>query len=179
MIRQSAVLPSRWLFVLEWKIVSEREARLTAATTAATNVQLQLKQRISAIQELAAEEDPAVVDSLLTVFAESTPQIREMILDTLFTRRDQLEAIVEAIEKNKIPVSAINGIQRASILDNPKFKDRAEKLFKSASKVDDSVLQKYVAALKEPRDLENGEKVFSAKCANCHQVRGIGFCSWS
>jgi putative membrane-bound dehydrogenase-like protein len=153
----------------------ERATRLADATKLITDVKTPIKRRISAVRELAEEDDPAVIESLMTVFPESTPQIREIITEALFTRRSQFGVVLDAIEKDRIPLSTLTAIQRAMILDNPQLKARAEKLFKSASKVDDILLQKYVAALKGSRNNENGAKVFTEKCANCHQVKGIGF----
>ncbi len=61
------------------------------------------------------------------------------------------------------------------MLGVPELKEKAEKLFKSASSVSDADLQRYVAALKEDRNSENGAKVFAEKCSSCHQVRGVGY----
>jgi putative heme-binding domain-containing protein len=162
--------------LLRIESLAEREVRLQVAAGRLGDLQLPLKDRLAAIAELAAEHDPEISGTLLQSFADGTPPIRQAILAALFRRRDRLLHVVTALEQGTISVSALDGAQRAMLLDasDPELKNRATNLLTVSSAIIEEHLPRFLSALDDERDTGRGEVVFREKCANCHQAHGVG-----
>lgn len=154
----------------------ERTARLNRAASDLANVQATTDARLGAVVELASEDDPAVAATLLESYATSGPQVQEAILAGAFSREDRLPFVLAAIECQKLPAAALSAVQRESLLgaQDTDVRSRASKAFAALDAVDEQMLARYVDALKAPRDLENGAKVFRETCGKCHQAHGLG-----
>ncbi|MEX2170939.1 MAG: PVC-type heme-binding CxxCH protein [Pirellulales bacterium] len=162
--------------VLRIESPAERHLRLEKAAGEMVDPQLPLDDRLAAIAELATEQDSEITAMLIQAFTDGTPPIRDAILEALFRRRDRLTEVVAALENGVILASALNGVQRASLLENSDsaISERAAKLLKAPSHALEAHLPRFVAALEVPRDAARGEIVFREKCANCHQAHGVG-----
>jgi len=154
----------------------ERAARLAHAENESRDVQLPLDERLRGINELAAEDDPAVAKTLATLYAESTPAVQEVILRSLFAKKNWLPVIVEGLEKQQIPPSALSAVHRSQLeeMKDKVARERALALLTKNSSGREDVYKRCLDAMKNPRDLARGEFIFREKCGNCHQVRGIG-----
>ena len=73
---------------------------------------------LRAIEELARETDDDVTATLLGSFTGGTPRVREAILAAVFSRRDRLPVVVDAIEYGSLPASALSAVQRKSLLEH-------------------------------------------------------------
>ena len=156
---------------------AQRKERLARAARAVADVKLPVPRRVAAVNELAAQSDAGTAIMLLASFGTSTPAVREAILDAVFSRREQLPAVVAAMEAKQLPLSALSAVRRTTLLKHPeeKLRQRAALLLKTVRSVDDATMSRFVAALAGDRDLTNGEAVFKKLCANCHRSHGIGF----
>lgn len=172
------VLPSAAALVALWKLESaaERAARLAAAERGMTDIARPLPERLAAVAQLAAEDDPAVTALLLAGLERSTPQVRTAMVEALLARRERLPQVVAALESKQLPPTALSAAQRSALLANldPQWRRRAGAIFDALRPVDEATLARYAAALKQPRDAARGEKLFRERCAVCHAAQGLG-----
>ena len=163
--------------LLKLETVAERKARLAKALREVANVQLSADRRLAAVRALGSESDPGIAARMLDAHAAATPAVRRAILGAAFARRDHLPAVVTAMEQGKLAVSALNAVQRNTLLEQPDdgLAKRARALFATLKPVDDATLQRFVTALKAKRDTGAGQVTFSQHCATCHRAHGIGF----
>ena len=162
--------------VLKLETAAERTARMNTALREMTNVKLPVARRLAAVRGLAAENDATLAARLLEAYPAATPAVRRAILGTAFGRRDHLTAVVLALEKKQLPAAALNTIQRETLRRHPDvaLRQRIESMLKPAQAVDEKTLQKFLDALKNPRDPANGSQVHRTHCATCHRAHGVG-----
>jgi putative membrane-bound dehydrogenase-like protein len=155
---------------------AQRTARIARATRDLNDVEASVEIRLAAVTQLAFDDDPRVIVSLLAAVPTSTPNVRDAILAAAFSRRDQLGLVIEAVETKRIPAALLSALQRAALLDikDPALRSRAVKLFQASSGSTPETFKQYVAALAEKRDAAHGEAVFRQRCAICHQAHGLG-----
>jgi len=163
--------------VLKLESETERMDRINTAIKRVGDVKLSVEKRIAAVDGLTAENDSKIATRLLDAFPVATPAVRRAILEAAFARPDYLPAVVSAVEKNQVPASALNSIQRSTLLQlsDVLVRKRAMALFKPLRSVDGKTLQRFVAALRKPRNEVNGEKMYRTHCSTCHRAHGIGF----
>ena len=163
--------------VLKLESEAERMGRINSTIKRVGDLKLSVEKRIAAVDGLAAENDSKIATRLLDSFSVSTPTVRRAILKAVFARSDYLLAVLSAVEKNQVPASAINAIQRNKLLQSSDalVQKRAMVLFKPLRSVDGMTLQQFIAALREPRNVVNGEKMYRIHCSSCHRAHGVGF----
>ncbi|MBI4325046.1 MAG: c-type cytochrome, partial [Chloroflexi bacterium] len=156
---------------------AQRKALLAQAAHDAGDVKLPAEARLAAVVQLAAAEDATATGALLAAWPTNTPKVREAILDAIFSRRDRLPALLDALERETIPTSALTAFHRITMLEHNRadIRERAGKLLRKSGGAGDEVFHRFAAALHGPRDPAQGEQVFREHCATCHQTRGIGF----
>jgi putative membrane-bound dehydrogenase-like protein len=132
--------------------------------------------RLAAVAEIAAENDPAVTQSLIASFELATPKVREAILEACFARADRLPAVVDAMEQGALPASACSAIQRAALEQHADaaLAKRAHQQFAKLLANLDGQIGDYSRALANPRDRARGAALFSQHCGVCHQAHGVG-----
>lgn len=170
---------------LAWELVrlmrietpAERDARLAKAMRQARDVTLNVDQRLAAISELAAENEESIAAALVESLPSATPRVRETILNALFSRRDRIPALLDAIEQNEIPASLLSAVHRTLLLEDKDetIRTRAGKLLTSTNAAALEAYPRFAAALQEPRDAQHGHQVFREVCGKCHQAHGVGF----
>jgi putative membrane-bound dehydrogenase-like protein len=163
--------------VLKLESETERMDRINTAIKRVGDVKLSVEKRIAAVDGLAAENDSKIATRILDAFPVATPAVRRAILEAVFARSDYLPEVVSAVEKNRVPASALNSIQRSTLLQlsDVLVRKRAMELFKPLRSVDEKTLQRFIAALTKPRNEVNGEKMYRTHCSTCHHAHGVGF----
>lgn len=174
--RELRALARSLIHVLSLEDPKERLERLAKAAERLADATEFVDARVAAVEELSAEEDPTVVDAMLEAFNGATPRVREAILSALFSNRERLASIAEAVEQNLIPAASLSAVQRLALVEHPdaSIRERVVKVLASSANQDEGAARKFVHALKETRDIEHGALVFREKCANCHQAHGVG-----
>ena len=173
-IRISALELTR---VLQLESSSERAKRLKMTFAEVRNLQLPVEKRLAAVRGLSAERDVSIATALLRAYPAATPTLRREILKSAFARRENLVAVIDALEQKIFEASALNTIQRNSLLEHPdaNIAARAKKVLAVPRSVDERTVKSFLAALAQKRDPVAGRKIFSLHCALCHQAHGIGF----
>lgn len=153
-------------------------ATRTASRADLTDSTAPTEKRLAALSLLAAGKDRSTGSDLLSAWPTSTPALRAAILDTLLTRRDRATALVDALERKELPLSALNASHRQLLREraDSHLRPRVETLFATAATPDfEAQSARYVAALAGPRDTKRGGELFAQLCATCHRVNGAGF----
>lgn len=174
---QSVRQAARKLTVLmKAETAAQRTLRLEQAKLTMSDIGRSGPDRLKAVEELAAENDGESTEHLMKAFGESTPKVRATILSAFLSRKDRHADLLSALEKGRMDVAALTAIQRETLVNaNDKaLAARARRLFSESEKVPPEVLTQYTLAFKAERDLDNGQRVFRAKCASCHQTHGLG-----
>ncbi len=99
-----------------------------------------------------------------------TPGVREAVLGMGVSRVSFHETLVQALEKEIIPVHALAPARRRALERSKEVGDRAKKLF--AQYVGSDRMKAFESAkpvLKLKGDRTNGAKIFTHVCANCHR----------
>ena len=127
--------------------------------------------------QLAAANDGDATTALLAAWSANTPQVRDAILDAIFSRRDRLPALLDALEQKAVSPAALTAFQRLTLFESDQLaiRARAAKLLATPSGANDETFRRFAAALNGKRDTQHGEQIFREHCATCHQAHGLGF----
>ena len=154
----------------------DRGRRISGLTARVGDAQAEPEQRLAAVRELAAENDPVVTASLIRGFEAATPAVREAILEACFARADRLPTVVDALEAGTLPASACTAMQRAALErhTDAELARRAHAQFVKLVANLDGEIARYSQALKHSRDVARGGALFKQHCGTCHQAHGVG-----
>jgi putative membrane-bound dehydrogenase-like protein len=130
----------------------------------------------AAITALGRTDDPKVPELLLAGWKHDSPQLRDLILDTLLSRDAWAGALLFSLEDQCTPASEIGPTQRTRLLSHrdARLRSRAEKVFAGATRSRQTVIDSYQSAIKTPGDPEAGAAVFKKACATCHRLGSVG-----
>ncbi|HYE99401.1 MAG TPA: PVC-type heme-binding CxxCH protein [Planctomycetota bacterium] len=115
--------------------------------------------------------------ALIDAWRSCSPAVRGDVLDLLLGRGAWALALLEAVEKDRIPAAQVPSDRRARLLNHPEatIKARAEKLFGAgATAARGEVVARYRPALAAPGDPAKGRAHFRRACASCHRHGGEG-----
>lgn len=156
---------------------AQMKALVTQSGREAADIKLAFGTRLAAVAQLAGINEPSAMAALLDAWPANTPKVREAILDAVFSRRDRLPALLDALEKKTIPPAALTAFQRVTLLEHERsdIRERATKLLAKQDGTGDETFQRFAAALAGPHDNARGEQVFREHCSTCHQAHGLGF----
>jgi putative heme-binding domain-containing protein len=119
---------------------------------------------------------PIVAQTLLKSWKTSGLSQRQEILNILFSRTEWTEAVLSALEEEKLSASALGPLARQKLLNSldNSIRGRATRLF-SAINAD---RQKIVAGYKSVDELKGdpvkGHALYTLNCSICHPLRGEG-----
>ncbi len=155
---------------------AERETRLAQSKEQLNDVTLNADARLAAIAELAAEDDASIAPVLMTALTSATPRLHEAILSAVFSRRDRIPALLDALEQKTVAPTVLSAVQRSLLLEDKDaaIRSRAGQLLTVPKSAALELFPVYAAALKEHRDVTRGHQVFRQVCGNCHQAHGLG-----
>ncbi len=162
--------------LLSLETAAEREARLTALIAQLSDITLNSDVRLLAIVELSGEDDASIAPALLTGLSSVTPVLHDAILNAVFSRRDRIPALLDALEQKSVAPTAISALQRSLLLADrdDAIRSRAEKLLPATNSAALEAFPRFAAALKEHRNPIRGQQVFREICGKCHQAHGLG-----
>jgi putative membrane-bound dehydrogenase-like protein len=131
----------------------------------------------AAIQSLSGFSEAAVANLLLQPWRTYTPQIREEVLTVLFSRKDRLIAMLDAIDSGIVSLSQINAARKTQLLTHAdaSVRDHAARAFgMSTGGSREGVFEKYKPSLSMTGDKVRGEKVYENNCMVCHRSGSKG-----
>ena len=133
--------------------------------------------QIAAANSLGQLEHADVPKMLLADWRSHSPALRREVVEALLRSTDRVGSLLDALESGTVLRGDIERDRKDLLLNHPKseLRDRAKKLL--AGDVDANrakVIADYKAALETPGDIAKGKMLFQQKCANCHQIAGVG-----
>ena len=135
--------------------------------------------QLAAVAALSSADDPGVGSVLLANFASHTPKVQSAVIGAIFSRKNRLPGLLEAMEQKRVPPSSLDAIQRVHLTEDPdpEIRRRAEALLagQGSNGGREKLLARYQAALAGPRDAKRGKQVFEEQCAKCHKLEGQGY----
>lgn len=133
--------------------------------------------QLAAIRAIAGKSDPRVTGVLLASWGNASPVIRREVLESLFARTERLQALLSAIEANKVKAGQLEPARLAQLRKHPdvKLRERAVKLLASqATPERRKVVEAYRPALELKADTVRGKAIFKKTCATCHRLENEG-----
>jgi putative membrane-bound dehydrogenase-like protein len=126
--------------------------------------------QLAAVRALDAHADPGVVALLVENWRRLTPAVRDRAADALFSRKDRLVPLLDAVKKGDVPADHIDARRRAQLLafPDPAIADKAKTVFEER-KPDPKLFDQFRPALDLKGDARRGEASFRKLCLPCHQ----------
>ncbi len=135
--------------------------------------------QLAAVAAISSADDPGVSAVLLADFDSRTPKVQAAVIDAIFSRKNRLPGLLDAVQQKRIQPAALNVSRRRQLTDNadPQIRDRARSLLagQDAAKGRKQLLARYQAALKLDRNAKRGSEVFEKQCAKCHKLQDQGY----
>ncbi|TXT35715.1 MAG: Uncharacterized protein FD138_1244 [Planctomycetota bacterium] len=127
--------------------------------------------QIAAANSLGQLEHADVPKLLLADWRSHSPALRREVVEA------RVGSLLDALESGTVLRGDIERDRKDLLLNHPKseLRDRAKKLL--AGDVDANrakVIADYKVALETSGDIAKGKMLFQQKCANCHQIAGVG-----
>ena len=134
--------------------------------------------QVAAIAALGISGDQRAAEVLLKGWPGFSPASRSVVLQTIFSRRNRLPALIGAIEKGVVHPGDISGVQREQLKAIPdvNLAARAGKLFKESSTEAELTgrIARYRGALGNSTDSAKGKVVYQKNCIVCHKIGDEG-----
>jgi putative membrane-bound dehydrogenase-like protein len=101
-----------------------------------------------------------------------TPELHDESVNLMTENNIRIAALLEAIEKNSIPATAIGWGRSVHLMTNEDvtLKNKARKLLDQFKLDKEKIQEKFEGVENVIGDVVNGKKVFEVNCAVCHQV---------
>jgi putative heme-binding domain-containing protein len=130
----------------------------------------------AALAQLRREDNPAVPQALFKSWKTSGPSRKQEILNLLFSRPAWTEAVLTAVEQDKLTAAELGALQRQKLLNYsvPDIQARAAKLLSSISADRQQIVAKFKIVPELAGDRSHGRALFAQNCAICHSLQGEG-----
>jgi putative heme-binding domain-containing protein len=133
----------------------------------------------AAIDLVAWGSDASLSRMVIARFASMTPSLQADCLRGLVARRETLQSLAEAVEKQTILANQVPPDLRQQVLrgSDKELAARFRKLFTVVSPDRQAVIERYSAVLDDnpsSEALSAGKAAFSRVCAQCHRLGDIG-----
>ena len=132
----------------------------------------------AAIAALGVSADERAAGLLLKGWPGFSPASRSAVLRTLFSRRNRLPALIEAIENGVVHPGDMSGVQKEQLkaVSDAALAARAGRLFRESSTEAELTerIARYRGALRNKADPARGKVVYQNNCIVCHKLGGQG-----
>ena len=133
--------------------------------------------QLSAVRALSVHPQPGVGELLVERWRSFSPSVRAEVVESLFSRRNRLPALLAGLEQGVIASPQLEPIRRKALLEHsdPSIRDRARPMLTDEMPEDrKDVVERYQGVLGLEADRSRGAEVFMANCATCHRVGSQG-----
>lgn len=131
--------------------------------------------QVAALHSLnAASDNEALCEYLVQQWHLLTPTVRNDAIAILMSSEKKVALLVEALEKNIIPVTDVSFHRSIAVMQTPdeKLRMRARKVFTRGRESAVDINKRFKKSLELNGNPDIGKQVFLANCAICHQVKG-------
>jgi putative membrane-bound dehydrogenase-like protein len=128
------------------------------------------------IPALAATGEAEAGLAIADAYPSLPPDHRETAFTALVSRTDFATLLLDAVEAQKIDPTTLAPGQISRLTSHPDaaIARRSTTLFGGTSSKDE-IISKLLPEVEKPGDIANGKVMFSAACATCHQLDGVGY----
>jgi putative membrane-bound dehydrogenase-like protein len=134
-----------------------------------------------AIQEAATRalmryQSANVPRHLIKIWTSLSPKLRSIAADVMLSRAAWTDLMLDEAGQGGFSLNDLEPAKIATLRNNPKTKDRVNKLVKSSnvgSRQD--VYERYRESLTKAGDKAKGKQVFAKSCSACHRLENVGF----
>ena len=134
--------------------------------------------QIAMAKSLGESADPKVISQLLGGWAGHTPEVRKHVLNAVLSQRERIPAFLDELESGeRVRPSDLSASQRELLMEfDESVATRAKTILMSQSSNSEIAarIKTYQSALAGKRDVQNGKKVFTKTCLNCHKIGNEG-----
>lgn len=135
--------------------------------------------QIAALRALGEQSDPAIGRLVVGQWKSLSPAVRREAAELLFSRRDRLASLLDALEAKTLAAIEIDPdrLRQLRTHKDPQLRGRAEKVLgaePAASRDRRATIEAYRAAVTLSGRVEPGRTVFQKTCSTCHRVQGEG-----
>ena len=133
--------------------------------------------QMAAIRLLSRSPDKGVATLLIEKWDNTTPQVRNEIVETLASKKPWLPLLLAAVKEKQIPAGEISAARRTQLLKHP---DAAIRKLAARLLADEvlgerrDVIAAYQPALAIPGDAKRGTEMFLRECTACHRFGNQG-----
>jgi len=130
--------------------------------------------------QLSKYQEKEIGYKIISIWSELSPSTRRYASDLLLYVDTHHDALVTALETNKIGIGEMNfDLERRRMLiawsDDASIRSRAKNLFSDEEIISrKDAIEKMKPALLLKGNIAEGEKVFQGICSNCHRYGNIG-----
>jgi putative membrane-bound dehydrogenase-like protein len=137
----------------------------------------------TAMKGLSLFDDPSIGEQLAKSYNQFHPVERPAVIETLVTRPAFASALLDQIETNKIPATALSALQARQIrsFGNDELSARLASVWgelrdspEEKRKIVNELKQELTKQSLAAANATHGRTVFKATCANCHRLFGDG-----
>ncbi len=130
----------------------------------------------AAVMTLSSFDDMGVSNALLSKWKIYSPDARLKVIGAMISQKNRIPALLEALEKEVVPVNALEVGARARLLElsDATLAARARKILRDSAGDRAQVIASYREALTLTGKVEHGKRVFEETCAKCHLPRKQG-----
>ncbi len=130
----------------------------------------------AAVLTLSSFEDPGVAPALLSRWKSYSPDARAKVVGALLAQKNRIPVLLDALEKETVPVNALEVSARARLLESSdtSLAARAKKILQDSSSDRAQAVASYKDALQLNGNVAHGKQVFEEICAKCHLPRKQG-----
>jgi putative heme-binding domain-containing protein len=124
----------------------------------------------TALNRLRNTNQKEVAQSLVAAWKASSPNLRSEILNCLLTRREWTQALLVAMEEQKIPANHIGTIEQQKLRKNndKAIRERAAKLLTYANEDRRKVVESFRGVESLQGHVTHGSALFQQNCVTCH-----------
>ncbi len=117
-----------------------------------------------------------VADVVIAGWKGYAPSLRTEVLNLLFSRAEWIQALLTALEHDKISPAGIGAVHQQKLITHAKasIREQAVKLFSATRRDRQAVLKEYQTVEKLPGHPAKGTALFRQNCSPCHRFKGEG-----
>ena len=133
--------------------------------------------QMAALASLRRFSDPSVGELLVGSWSAQSPALRTRTIEALFSRKPWLDSMLGAIERGEFTVANLDSTRIESLKANtdPEVQPRVAKIFEGqVTKSRKEIVDAYQSVLTLQGDKARGKELFTANCAQCHRMKGVG-----
>lgn len=137
-----------------------------------------LQRRI--VEAMGNTPEPAIGAQLVAAYPQLNRDLIEVAFAQIIKRPDWSEALVDAIKERKVSLTLLGpaSIHRLRTHSDKAVAERAiaavDEIRGPQLKEKDALIAKFMPAVERSGNIENGKKLYTANCANCHKFKNEG-----